>query len=159
MHEPEPGVIDVVVGIVFEMPCEGVDESAGIVAMPGMDHESRRLVDDENSLVFIDYIERDILCYYLKFIARTIHHDAHDIVGLHLVARLRGFAVDDYASGVGRLLNTVAGGLLHTVDEKLVDSYHLLALIRHETEMLIELLAVVADIRRLLHQLVGRGQS
>ena len=36
MHEPEPGVIDVVVGIVFEMPCEGVDESLGIVAMPGM---------------------------------------------------------------------------------------------------------------------------
>ncbi len=47
VHKAEARVADIIVGGVAEMPCESVDERAGIVAVSRMHYKSGRLLKPE----------------------------------------------------------------------------------------------------------------
>ena len=108
VHEAEPRVGDIIIGIIFEMPCEGIDERAGIVSVSGMHHQSGGLVDHKHVVVLVDYVERYVFGQYLEIVARTVHHYLHHIERLDPVIGFYCFAVDEYAPGIGGILDAVS---------------------------------------------------
>ena len=145
VYESEPRVGNVIVWIVFEMPCEGVDKCAVVISVSRMHDKSCGLVDHEQVFVFIDYVERYVLGYDFVFIARTVHHDAYDIRWLDLVGRFYRRTVDEDASCVGSLLYPVAGCALHPFDEELVNPQQLLSFVGFEAEVLEKFASVVGQ--------------
>ena len=67
---------------------QGVDEGAVEMAVTGMDDHSGRLVHDKHIVIFINYIERDILRNQVDATAPVRHHETDDIPGTHQQIRL-----------------------------------------------------------------------
>ena len=114
------GIVDVKSGIVLEMPGDGIDQSAGIVAHSWVYYESGGLVDDDDVLVFVDNVEWDILGLNLGLIGRVFEPYGDAVKWLDAVVALDGSVVDAYKSRLGSLLDAVARGVLQMEEEKLV---------------------------------------
>ena len=147
MHESHARVGDIVVGIVAEMPCKRIDKRAVIVAVSGMHHESRLLVDHKQIVVLIHDVDRYILRYDFAFVARTVHHYRHDIEGLYAVVGFYGIAVDKDTSRLRGLLYAVARGFLHPLHKKFIHTQQSLPLVGDKTEMLVARAAVVGVVK------------
>ena len=113
-----------------------------------MNHQSCRLIHHQQIIVFIYYIKRDILRYNLKIITGTIHHNAHHITRLDLIAALHRLPIHNHAICISRLLDTITRGLLHPVGKEFINTKQLLPLICHKTKMLIHLPAVGSNKHR-----------
>ena len=109
---------------VLQMIGQGIDQRARIVAVAGMDDHAGRLVDDNQVVVFIQNVERNVFGDDFQFAERVGHDDLYPIRGLHLITRLDGRAVHQNVAGVGRRLYAVARNAFHPVGQELVDAQH-----------------------------------
>ena len=71
MDETDVGVGGIIEGIILQVVRECIDQRASIVAVPWMDDEPRRLVDDHQHLIFVDDIQRNGLGDDLKLVLGT----------------------------------------------------------------------------------------
>ena len=71
MDETDVGVGRIIEGIILQVLRECIDQRTGIVAVPWMDYEPRRLVDDHQHLIFVDDIQRNGLGDDLKLVLGT----------------------------------------------------------------------------------------
>ena len=138
VHQSHPRIVGVVVGIVAQVPCDGVHQRTVIVAAARVHHHARRLVDHHQVVVLVDDIERDILRLNVRIHARAVHHQCHDVARLHTIVALHRLAVHMEASSLSGLLYAVARGMRQVVDEKLVHTHQLLTLVGHHAEVLVE---------------------
>ena len=83
--------------------------------MSGMHDHAGRLVDHKHIPVLVYNVERDILGYDFKLVARTVHHYLHHI----------------------QRFDTVARRLFKPLYQKFVDPEQFLSFIGHEPEMLV----------------------
>lgn len=108
VYESYTRVIGVVVRIVAQVPGDGVDERAAVVAAAGVNYHTGRLVDDHEVVVFVYDVEGDVFGGDVVLVARTVHHHGDDVAGLHTVVALHGPAVHMDEASLGRLLYAVA---------------------------------------------------
>ena len=117
------------------MPCKGIYKRAVVIPVARMYHKTCRFVHYKHIAVFINYVERNILCDYLELVTRTVHYDLNHIERFYAVVALYGFAVDKDAAGFGSLLHAVARRFLKARDKKFVDAQQFLTLVGDKTEM------------------------
>ncbi len=111
--------------------------------MAGMHHQSGWLVYHQQVLVFIHDVERDVFRGDFHLVARTVHHHRHHIARLDAVVGFHCLAVDQYAPRLGCLLDAVARGFLHMVDQEFVYPQQLLPLVGYKPEMLVEIIPAI----------------
>ena len=124
------------------------------------DH-ARLLVDEDDILVLVHDVQRNVLRNDLELRRRVGKHDGYHIQGLHPIIGLHGVAVDQYALGVRRILDAVARDIGHAVDKVFVDSDEGMALLYREAEMFMELPVIAegrAVILPLLHIQIVRDE-
>ena len=73
---------------------QGVDQSAVGIARRGMHDHARFLVQNEQVVVFVKDVERDILWRGIER-HRFRQRDGNAVAGLHRIARLGGLVIDD----------------------------------------------------------------
>ena len=144
VDEAHVRVVGIVAGIVLQVPGDGVDQRAVPVAVAGMHHEARRLVDHQHVVVLIDDVQGDVLRGDVVLVGRAVHREGDDVQGLHAVAALHGASVGLYEAGIGGLLDAVARGVLDAVKEVLVHAHHVLPLVHHHAEVFVELCPVAS---------------
>jgi len=138
VHEAYAGVVGVVVGIVAQMPGDGIDERAAIVAAAGVYDHTSRFVDDHEIVVFVYDVEGDVFGGDVILVTRAVHHHGDDVAGFHAVVALHGPAVHMDEACLSRLLYAVTRGVGQMVEEELVDTQQLLPPVHHDTEVLVE---------------------
>ena len=62
---------------------ESIDQGAVEMAVAGMNHHSGRFVYDENIIILINYIQRNVLRHDIHPAAAVRHHETDDIPGTH----------------------------------------------------------------------------
>ena len=133
VYQPHFRIVRIESRHILQMPGYGIDQRTVEIACTGMDDKPCRLVDDHQHVVFVDNIQRYVLGFYGIVVLRTVEHQRDDILRAHLVAALHRCTVHMDKSGIGRLLNAVAAGMLHPLVEKLVYADRLLALVYIDT--------------------------
>ena len=137
MYKPHARVRGIVSRDVAEMPCQGIDQCAVVIAVSRMHNHACRLIDDKHSIILVHDIQRNILCHNLESVTRTIHDYLYNIQRFDAVIGLNGASIDPYTPGIGSHLYTIARGMLHAQHQKFVYAYQLLTLVSYKTEMLI----------------------
>lgn len=132
------GVVCVKIGVILEMPGNGVEESAVEVAETRVNYEIRLFVDEDYILILINDVDRDVLRDDGVIGLREIKYDSDDIVGLYTVTGFDWDVVDKDVLRVGSLLNAVAGGAGHYVGKILVNAKKRLPTVNDEAEMFVE---------------------
>ena len=97
-----------------------------VVAVAGMDNESGRLVDNEQVVVLIDDVERDVLRRNGEVVRLMIKQNLDDITGFDAVVAGHSTAIHPYIAGIGSRLDAIAAGVGHVLCQVVV--YTLLAL-------------------------------
>ena len=108
MHETHAGVGDVIVWIVFKVPCQRIDQCAVVVAMAWMNAHAGRLIHHQQVFVFVNNVKRNILGYDLILIAGAVHHHRNLVARMHSVIAFHGCAVHTDALSLGGVLDAVA---------------------------------------------------
>ena len=137
VNQAHGGVVGVISGKVPQMPSDGVDQRAAVVAASGVYHQACRLVDDHQLVVFINNVQGNVFGDDFPVALWTVKHKGDDITGLDLVVALYGVSVGADAAGFGSLLYAVAAGVGHVVHQELVHSGYVLTLVRHNAPMLV----------------------
>ena len=133
------GVAGVVARIVPEVPGEGIDEGAGIIAASGVYDHAGRLVDDEEDVVLVGDVQGDVLGDYVPFTAWPVEHEGDGVSGLDLVVASDGDAVGLYVACLGGFLYAVAAGITKVVHEETVDTDGVLAAVGNDAAVFVEL--------------------
>ena len=94
MHQSHLGVVGVVALQVAQMPCNGVDQRTGEVASTGMNHHASLLVHHHYVLVFVNYVDGQVLSHDACVVTGTVQHERHYVAGAHLVVALHWAVVD-----------------------------------------------------------------
>ena len=97
---------------------QGIHQSSRLRAGCGMDHQPFGLVDDNQIVVFVDDVERDIFC--LGLFERPCRGKIHDdfIAGPQAITCFTGFFVDGDRMGSDQPLNMGAGDVRQTFGQK-----------------------------------------
>ena len=122
VNEPHSWVGHIVIGIVLEVPCKGVDQRAIVIAVAWVHAHAGRLVHHQQGIVFLHDVDGDVLCYNLIFVAWAVHHHGDDFAGVHAVVRLHGLAVHANTLRFGCVLNTVSRSALDALHKVFVDT-------------------------------------
>ena len=139
VHKPHMRVVGIVIGNIFHVPGDGIDERTVIIPVPGMYHQPRRLIDNHQVLVFIHYIQGNIFGDNLVFVTGTVHHHRYHVQRFHFVTALDRLIVRHHKSGIGGFLYTVTRSIGQTVEQIFVHTHHLLPFIHYHAEVLIKL--------------------
>ena len=91
----------------LKMIGEGIDERAVVVTESRVHHHAGRLVDDDEVIVLVHDVERDVLGDNLEIAGRTGQQDGNDIVGVYAVVRLLRLPVHKDTIGFGGFLYAV----------------------------------------------------
>ena len=87
-------VIGIEIGIILQMPCNGIDERAMGISAPWMHDKAGGFVDHHKGIVLIHYIKRDILGDNRVVIRRGVVCNHYLVERLYLVVALDDLAVD-----------------------------------------------------------------
>ena len=109
-----------------------------------MHNQSGGLVDNKQLVIFIHYVERDVLRNDVEFVARAVHHKRDDVARLDAVVRLHRFAVGKYAVGFCCLLDTVARSVVDVAHKEFVHTEQVLPLLRDKSVVFPKFLTVTA---------------
>ena len=139
MHQSYLRVIRVEGRHIFQMPSYSINQCTMKITCSRMHNKPRRLIDNHQNIVFIDNIQRNILCFYRIIMLRTVEHQGDNILWTHLIITLYWHIVHMNITSIGSLLNTVTTGMLHSFKEELIYANRLLTFIYNDTEMLIQL--------------------
>ena len=153
VHQSHLRVVGVVCRQVAQVPGNGIDQRAVIVAAPWVHHHARRLVDHHQFIVFIHDVERDIFGVYAIVVVRTVEHQRDHIPRPHLVAALHRTVVHMHKARIRCTLNTVATGVLQFFHQKLVDAQRHQPLVGHKAQMLVQLLLLIIQFGDILYLL------
>ena len=115
-----------------------IDHRAGIVAESGVYHHAGLLVDDQNIVVFVLYVQGNVFGNNLGIARRIGHQHGNHITGLHLVILSFYLVIHQDATGLGRLLHLVAGGIADKIEQVFVYADDFRPGIHHETKMLVK---------------------
>ena len=148
MHKSYGWVIRVEALIVAKMPGQSVDECAAVIAATRMHDESCRLVDDEQDIILIDNVERNVLGNDFPVALRMVEDKRDDVASLYLVVALDGLVVRTDASCLGSFLNAIATRARHVIHEELIHTDRILAFVNFYAPMLEAILLPFAFIRR-----------
>ena len=102
-------------GKVFEMIEESVDECACEITDSGMDDQPGLLVKDEEMVIFIYNIERNVFRLSPEIFRRYIEDDGDDIARAHFVIGLYRFAIDENGISAGGILQLIAADAIDAV--------------------------------------------
>ena len=111
---------------------QAVEEGSGEVSVAGMDHQSGRLVDDDDIVVLVDDVERHGFGQQLGVVRRLGQQHADGVGRLDAVVRLDGFAVDLHAARFGGRLYLVARDGGEVLLQIAVDAEQLLSFVHHQ---------------------------
>ena len=114
---------------------------------------ARRLVHYDHIIILIQYVERNILRDNLQLALRIWHHQSDTIQRFYLIAGFGHHSIDQYISIVGSHLDTVTRAMLHTINQILIQTQHLLPLIYCDGEMLKKFIRLLALREFIIHQL------
>ena len=128
-----------------QMVGESIDERPLEVTVAGMHDHSGGLVDNEEVVVLIDYVQRNVLRQDLKAAAAVRHHEADHIAWADDKVRFRNLVIHTYITLFDRALNPVSGSVLEMSGHILVHTHRGLADIDVEPEMLEHPLLLVLD--------------
>ena len=142
VHQSHAWVGNVIVWVVLEMPGEGIDQCAVVVAMARMHAHSCGLVHHQQVVVLIDDVQRDVLGDNLILVARTVHHHRDLIARMHAVVALDGAAVHADALCLGGVLDSVARRSLDALHQVLVYAQQHMSWLHH----IVVVLPVVAPV-------------
>ena len=78
-------------------PQQRVDQRAALVSRRGMRDEARRLVDDDDVIVAVDHVERDVL-WDQRFDRDLGHIELQHLPGTHRIARADALAIAGQAA-------------------------------------------------------------
>ena len=82
MYQPHSGIIWIIIRHILQMISQGIDQCTRIVTEARMNNQAGRLIYNNQRLVFINNIKRNVFRLYQILIARTIEQKRYDIVGL-----------------------------------------------------------------------------
>ena len=86
VHQTETRVVDVVTVRVAEIISQGIHQRPRPVAMTRMHHQTRRFVDHQHHIIFINHIEGYVLGQNLEVVTRPVHDDADFVGRFYLIA-------------------------------------------------------------------------
>ena len=112
-----------------------------------MDDEACGLVDHHELLVLIAHVEGHLLGHDGRVVVGPVEHQRDDVARAHLIVALDGAVVDKEESGLGRLLDAVARGVLCVLGQVLVDAQGHLSAVDLEPQMLKERLRLAVRLR------------
>ena len=107
-----------------------------------MHNHARRFVHDDHITIAMHHIQIQILGKELNLFGRLCQYQGHHIARFHPVVALHRLRIDPNGSRVRRLLDAVARGVRHEIEQKLIYPQQLLSGFRYKSEMLIELFFV-----------------
>lgn len=137
MYQSYARVIRVVVGVVAQMPGNGVDERSRVVATSRMHYQSGWFVNNEQFAVFIDNIERDVFRLNLVLIAGTVEQECDDVAWFYAIIALDGLTVDVDESSACCQLDAVSRCVWQMVLQKFVNAQQLLPAVGHDPEVFV----------------------
>ena len=115
---------------------QGVYQRAVVIAVAGVHHHAGGLVHHQYVVVFVGYVQGDVLRENLGSPALIGHHKLHHIPGAHDVIGLHGLFVHQHVAQLDGLLHAVAGGVLLVVCDVFVYADGLLPLVYVQAKML-----------------------
>ena len=124
---------------------QGVDEGAVEVAVAGMYHHAGRLVHHEHVVIFINYIERNVLRDQVDAAAAVRHDETDDIPRTDKEIGLSGLLPYLNIAFFDSTLDTMSRSIFEMGRHELVDANGHLPGIDVETEMLEHSLFFVLD--------------
>ena len=124
--------------LLVEVVHQRIDQRAAVIAHPRVHDQSGRFVHEQQPLVLVGDVERNVLGDELHLAPRVGHHDLDAVERLDLVARLGRLAVDEDVPAVGRRLNAVARAVLHPNGQELVQPHGGLALVGRHRKVFVE---------------------
>ena len=139
VYQPHLRVVGVVGGQVAQVPGDGVDQRTVEVTHARVYHQSCRFVDNHQLVVLVDHVEGDVLGLNRGVEVWTVEPQGDDVARAHLVVALHGTVAYEDEARLGRLLDTVARGVLRVFGEELVDALRHLSPIHLYAQVLIEL--------------------
>ena len=105
---------------------QGIDQRPVPVAVARVHDHAGGLVDDQQIVVFVGDVERDVLRHDLDLALGIGHHHGDAVQRLDLVARLGRTSAHEHAAAVDRRLDAVARAVLHPQREEFVEPHRLL---------------------------------
>ena len=129
-------------------------QGATMVADTWMNDHTRRLINNNNVVILVDDVERNILWHDLLLTAGIGHNDRYLVERLYLIARLLRLAIDKDILAIGSRLYAVTRGVLQTRGEKLIESHQRLSLIHRHREVLIHLITLIDAINHSIEELL-----
>ena len=115
VHQSYLRVVGIVCGQMAQVPCDGMYQRTVEIAAARMYHHACGFVDDHQVVVFVAYVEWNILRHDGRIVVRAVEHQCHHIAGTHLIVALHRTLVDMNKTCVGRLLYAVAGLMGHVL--------------------------------------------
>ena len=82
-----------------------------------MDHHSGRLVDDQQLVVLVYHVERNLFGFYPVVVGSMVDHQTDDVARTDLVVALHGTLVDIEHTGIGHGLDAVTALVGHVLGE------------------------------------------
>ena len=113
-----------------------VHQSPGVIAVTRMHHEPRWLVDEQQSVVFIHNIERNILGIHPILIRRMRQKDAHHIERLYAVVGFYGHIIHINVSVFCRFLDFAPRSVGNEMHQEFIDTQQFLPFGDINTQML-----------------------
>ena len=122
---------------------ERVHERPGVVPVPRMDYHPGGLVDNEDVVVLVGDVQRDVLRQDFHAAPLVRHHELDDVAGADDGIGLGGLVVDEDVAELDGLLDAVAGGVFLVGGDELVHTQGRLAFVGHQAEMFEHFLLVL----------------
>ena len=88
-----------------------------VVAAAGMNHHTGRLVDDQQLVVLVYHVERNLFGFYPVVVGSMVDHQTDDVARTDLVVALHGTLVDIEHAGIGHGLDAVTALMGHVLGE------------------------------------------
>ena len=121
MHQAYLRVVDVEMCLrLLKIVGEGIEQGVLVVAVPGVQHQARGLVNNQHILILIDHLERNVLWLNSKVYRLVVEHDLYEVKRLDFVVARHGLLVHKDISRLCSLLDTVTARTRHVLAQVLI---------------------------------------
>ena len=103
-----------------------------------MHHHTCRFVYHQEFVVFINDIERNILCLNGVFVSRSVEHQSDNVFRPYFIVAFYRMVVYMHKTRICRFLNTVATAVLQLVGHKLINAHGHLPLVYNDAQMFVQ---------------------
>ena len=143
MHQAHFRTVCVEVFIVFHVPCNGIYQCTMKVSHSWVHHKSSRFVHHKQFSIFVNNIQRNVLCLDSVIVSGAIEHQSNHVVGTNFIVTLHRLIVHMHETSLCSLLNSVSTTMLKLFEHKLIHSQRLLTFVGNDAKMFVKLLIFV----------------